>query len=225
MTHLAVHMWAKTHGCECKRCHGDAINRPNTKPASGQQTKKITICLSLSETFWKVENICLRKQNTLNCYQCWYKFFVFSHSGWTHRLLVRLLWTLTHPSVLVQVSYLNATRGRRGTTTTKKKFPRARRPLPSVLAVSLPASHQLFQTCLRTRALPNKVDEGRRLERRRERRTGGGGTVIAGPAPLKRKDGGCERNKMHWKMHEFSSFFGFFFGRIWVQKREHVSPK
>lgn len=59
----------------------------------------------------------------------------------------------------------------------QKSFPPARRPLPWVLAVSLSASRQLFQTCLRARALPNKVDKGRRLERRREGRTGGGATV------------------------------------------------
>lgn len=40
MTHLAAHMWAKTHGRECKRCHGDAINRPNRRPGSGKQKKQ-----------------------------------------------------------------------------------------------------------------------------------------------------------------------------------------
>lgn len=50
MTHLAAHMWAKTHGRECKRCHGDAINRPNRRPGSGKQ-KNTTTKKKLSEHF------------------------------------------------------------------------------------------------------------------------------------------------------------------------------
>lgn len=40
MTHLAAHMWAKTHRRECKSCYGDAINRPNRRPGSGKQKKQ-----------------------------------------------------------------------------------------------------------------------------------------------------------------------------------------